>query len=224
MSVPRHRMDETGLTFDTAVPMFAASPALEIVLWNDAAEALLGFRRGEVLGRRCFEVLGCPEATRRFCCSDRGDRPCHGSGDLAPVFEGEIATKPGERLWVTVTTLLAGPGGGPRLRVHLLREIGRERQLEELLRQVVSTASKLGPSAQGCDGEVARAAPSLRNVTTREREVFDLLARGGSTAEIAARLGIAPRTARNHIQNILGKLRVHSRLEAVAYASARGLV
>ncbi|MCL6640364.1 MAG: LuxR C-terminal-related transcriptional regulator, partial [Candidatus Rokubacteria bacterium] len=37
-------------------------------------------------------------------------------------------------------------------------------------------------------------------------------------------LGVSPATVRNHVQNLLGKLGVHSRLQAVAYANRRGLL
>lgn len=53
-------------------------------------------------------------------------------------------------------------------------------------------------------------------LTRREREVLVLLAQGGDNDGIAQRLVISPETARTHIQNVLGKLGVHSRLEAAA--------
>ncbi len=223
MNVLPWRADETGLTFLTAAPMFAASPELEIVLWNGGAEALLGFTEGEVLGRRCHEVLGCPVPTRRLYCDGGADRGCPA---CPPVFEHEIDTRSGERIWARVTTLLAEWSGGAPLRLHLLEELRRQRQLEDLLRQVISTAAKLYSPApsDGGDGRDPASVTLLRGITDREREVVRLLAQGSSTAEIAAQLGITPRTVRNHVQNILCKLHVHSRLEAVAYASARGFV
>lgn len=51
-----------------------------------------------------------------------------------------------------------------------------------------------------------------------------LLARGEGTNAIANELTISKTTARNHIQNILAKLGVHTRLEAVAYALRHRLV
>ena len=55
-------------------------------------------------------------------------------------------------------------------------------------------------------------------LSRREREVLDLLAEGKDQVGIARELVISPQTARTHIQNVLGKLEVHSRLEAVALA------
>ncbi len=61
-------------------------------------------------------------------------------------------------------------------------------------------------------------------LTTREREVLQLLATGKSTTALAAALFVAPATIRNHIQSILNKLGAHSRLEAVAIASRENLL
>jgi DNA-binding CsgD family transcriptional regulator len=217
------RSDETGLVLRAAAPMVGASPELEIVLWNDAAQALLGFTASEVIGRHCFEVLRCPRATRRLYCAGPGERVGSCGTECVPAFETELSSRSGERMSVGVTTVVVGSGDGATLRLHLLRELRRERQLEELLRHVVSTASKVSASAGGAVPDAPRP-PTVRGVSPRERQVVRLLAQGSSTADIAAQLGITRRTARNHIQNILTKLRVHSRLEAVAYASARGLL
>jgi DNA-binding NarL/FixJ family response regulator len=62
------------------------------------------------------------------------------------------------------------------------------------------------------------------HLTPREREVLMLLADGLDTGGIAARLSVTHTTARTHVSNILAKLQVHSRLEAVAFAFRHGLV
>ena len=61
-------------------------------------------------------------------------------------------------------------------------------------------------------------------LTAREREVLALLSRGATSQSIADALDIAPNTVRTHVQNILSKLQVHSRLEAVAFAVSNGVV
>jgi DNA-binding NarL/FixJ family response regulator len=63
----------------------------------------------------------------------------------------------------------------------------------------------------------------LSQLTRRERQVLAMLARGADNRAIAEALTISPDTARTHIQNLLGKLGVHSRLEAAAFAVRRGL-
>ncbi len=58
----------------------------------------------------------------------------------------------------------------------------------------------------------------LRRLTPREAEILRALAAGGSIPEIADRLGITALTVQSHVKNILAKLGVHSRLEAVTLA------
>ncbi|MBE0429066.1 MAG: response regulator transcription factor [Thermoleophilia bacterium] len=70
----------------------------------------------------------------------------------------------------------------------------------------------------GSDGK------GMVRLTRRELEILQLLARGLSNEVISRQLYISPTTTRNHIQNILGKLGVHSKLEAVAYAVRAGYV
>ena len=64
----------------------------------------------------------------------------------------------------------------------------------------------------------------IEPLTPRELEVLRALTDGLSTPEICERLYIAPNTLRTHVQNIMGKLRVHSKLEAVAFALKNRLV
>jgi len=64
----------------------------------------------------------------------------------------------------------------------------------------------------------------MEPLTPRELEVLRALTEGLSTPEICERLFIAPNTLRTHVQNIMGKLRVHSKLEAVAFALRYRLV
>ena len=63
----------------------------------------------------------------------------------------------------------------------------------------------------------------LSRLTRREQEVLRLLAEGADNHRIAQALVISPQTARTHVQNVLGKLGVHSRLEAAAFATRSGL-
>ena len=64
----------------------------------------------------------------------------------------------------------------------------------------------------------------LARLTPREREVLALLSAGGDNASIAQHLFISPQTARTHIQNVLTKLGLHSRLAAAAFAMQDGVV
>ncbi|MFA9429937.1 response regulator [Egicoccus sp. AB-alg2] len=61
-------------------------------------------------------------------------------------------------------------------------------------------------------------------LTAREREVLQLLAEPCSTEEIARRLVISRHTVRNHVRNLMAKLGVHTKLEAVTLAIRNGWV
>src|SRR5207245_345424 len=63
----------------------------------------------------------------------------------------------------------------------------------------------------------------ISRLTRREREVLSWLAEGKTNEAIAQQLVISPETARTHIQNVLAKLGVHSRLEAAAFVVRNGI-
>jgi DNA-binding NarL/FixJ family response regulator len=71
-------------------------------------------------------------------------------------------------------------------------------------------------------GGGAAAAP-FPELTEREREILDLVARGLTNAAIARRLVVSDKTVRNHVSNVFGKLHVADRAEAVARARDAGL-
>jgi DNA-binding NarL/FixJ family response regulator len=112
-------------------------------------------------------------------------------------------------------------------RGYILKEAGEE----EVLRAIHSVArgeAVFGPA-------IARrlvnffSSPRMESnfafpeLTEREREILDLIARGESNAEIAQRLVLSPHTVRNHISNIFSKLQVADRAEAIIRARNAGL-
>ena len=62
------------------------------------------------------------------------------------------------------------------------------------------------------------------DLTSREKEILRCLAEGLPTAAIGKKLFISPVTVRNHIQNILHKLDVHTKLAAVVFAYQHDLI
>jgi DNA-binding NarL/FixJ family response regulator len=85
--------------------------------------------------------------------------------------------------------------------------------LGDLLSQLVQSKER--------QNEVLR---RISRLTRREREVLALLVEGADNDLVAQRLVISPETARTHIQNILSKLDVHSRLEALALVLRNNIV
>ena len=105
-------------------------------------------------------------------------------------------------------------------------------QRAELLRAVRAVASGeaiFGPGvARRLMAWFARPAPAadreaFPELTDREREILDLVARGRSNAEITAQLVLSPKTVRNHVSNIFSKLQVRDRSEAIVRAREAGM-
>jgi two-component system nitrate/nitrite response regulator NarL len=117
-------------------------------------------------------------------------------------------------VWLDISVVVV-PGSRPELgtTVHLFRDVTAAHEIEGLVRERLARAT---PAAD--DG------PPLAELTRRELEILRLLAGGANTRAMAERLRVSPATIRNHVQNILQKLGAHSRLEAAAYASRRGLL
>lgn len=89
-----------------------------------------------------------------------------------------------------------------------------------LPRSVILGIAQRVAAARERGGERIRIEP----LTPRELDVLRALSEGLATPEICERLFIAPNTLRTHVQNIMGKLGVHSKLEAVAFALRHRLV
>jgi DNA-binding NarL/FixJ family response regulator len=69
----------------------------------------------------------------------------------------------------------------------------------------------------------AKAAQPFPELTAREREVLELIAQGRNNHDIARRLGLSDKTVRNHVSNILAKLQVVDRAQAIVRAREQGL-
>jgi DNA-binding NarL/FixJ family response regulator len=109
---------------------------------------------------------------------------------------------------------------------YLLKEIPIE-EVADAIRSVWAGQSRISPSmaskllnefsAMAKGGEDRSQVPTPR-LTDREMEVLQLVAKGLNNRDIAKQLYISENTVKNHIRNILEKLHLHSRMEAVVYA------
>jgi DNA-binding NarL/FixJ family response regulator len=109
---------------------------------------------------------------------------------------------------------------------YLLKEISIE-EVADAIRSVWAGQSRISPSmaskllsefaAMSKRADERQQVPAPR-LTEREMEVLRLVAQGLNNRDIAAQLFISENTVKNHIRNILEKLHLHSRMEAVVYA------
>jgi DNA-binding NarL/FixJ family response regulator len=109
---------------------------------------------------------------------------------------------------------------------YLLKEISIE-EVADAIRQVCKGQSLISPSmasklltefaAMARKDEEKQQMPAPK-LTDREMEVLQLVAQGLNNRDIAKELFISENTVKNHVRNILEKLHLHSRMEAVVYA------
>jgi PAS domain S-box-containing protein len=199
----------------TADGGFAIDAEGRILVWNHAAENMLGYTAREAVGRPCCDLLmGHEDNGNRLCC-----RGCYGR-DLVRIrdqvhnFDMRTRTKAGSMIWVNVSMLMVSSDGIGDVTVHLLRDVTATREILALIRERLSTAAELVAAAPDGNGTLTR----------RELEILRIISTGLNTKDAAEKLHVSPATVRNHVQNILGKLGAHSRLEAVAYATRRRLI
>ena len=119
---------------------------------------------------------------------------------------------------------------GPEQLLDAVRAAGRGHALlaPEVTRRVIGKMAGVAPGAAGAaDGHPApeRTEPkALSLLTGREREVLVLLGRGLSNAEIAGTLVLGEATVKTHVSNVLAKLHLRDRVQAVIYAYEAGLI
>jgi DNA-binding CsgD family transcriptional regulator len=182
-------------------PAFATDAHRRICFWNEGAERLLLRSAERTLGRPCYETLdGRDVFGNRFCHESCALLAGQERGEPARPFELIVPCgAEGSLRVVGITAVrLQNRGHEPSALLHILRPDAR------------ASAARAQP---------ARAAPPL---SAREQDVLRCIASGLQNKEIAERLLISPATVRNHVHHLLGKLRVHSKLEAASLAHRSG--
>jgi PAS domain S-box-containing protein len=207
----------------TADAAYTVTEDGEVCSWNAAAERLLGYPSAEALGRDIDDLLqardflgtdalagGVDAATRRYDENAAG----------IPAFDLEVRVRDGGRLWINVSTIVFdNPRTGRRLFVRLARDIDHRHRKEALLDRMLDTARQV----IALHDDASEQSPT-ETLSSQERRILSLFARGKNSAAIAKTLTISPQTLRNHLHHINRKLRTHNRLEAVTHAQRRGLI
>ncbi len=206
--------------------VFAVDSSQRIVYWSDSARRILGYRSEEVVGRLCYETVpGRDSRNYRFCRRDCPVMVNARRGRSTPDYDVLCSLPDGREQWVNVTIVLPKGGRNSFQVLHIFRDVGRRRRIEEYARKTTAALHSILHESRGVTPEDGDIAPTpLPKLSRRELQVLRLLASGMTTVQIADALAVRPVTARNHVTRLLSKLEVENRLQAVVYASQRRLI
>lgn len=201
--------------------VFAVDSSDRIILWNRACESLLGRRARNTIGKPCYDVICGRDSNGNIYCH-RNCAVAHQARDLKddPVRSFELTARTGDGKSKRVSTsLFSVPSCHPALStlVHVLRDAdGGSSPAPSAPREATPAAEPLSPATSSSGESVV--------LTVREKEVLRAMTDGLGTSAIARKLFISPVTVRNHVQSILHKLDVHTKVAAVVLAYRHGLV
>ena len=221
--MPKKRKRKNGmldLLANTDDGVFAVDVDRNIVLWNKAAERLLGYTASEVLGKPCHQVIGGRDATGNLVCHAAcANIEAAKEQSQIPSHDVRTKTSDGRELWINVTNIpIPSEAEGQFALVHIFRSASATKEMEQFGRRLEALLQEFSEYRANRSMHKRLSPEVIDTLTSREREVLSLLSSGASARAIAETLSISISTARKHIQNILTKLGVHSTLEAAISA------
>jgi len=214
--------EEVRSLFDSLVhspdPVFATDRRLRLIFWNPSCERLLGYSEDEIAGAGCATALeGCDAFGNRYCSEHCPVTAMAARGETIRHFGLRLRARDGRVVPMDVSVLhLAVRPPDHFVLAHILSPVDTSAR--------PGTAEAAPPPRPMLVSVRESPDARARRLTAREVEVLGMLAAGRSAPEIGGRLNISVLTARNHIQNILDKLEVHSKAEAVAFAFQQRIV
>ena len=193
---------------------------------NESFEVLTGYTRAEVVGRSSRELqMWSSEADHR-----RIQNALKAHGEFHNL-DLSLRTKAGDERHI-IGSAKPLTVAGERILLHIFYDVtARKRSESEMHRAIQSVMNDTTWFSRSLIEQLNHIhlggqAETLEQValSRREQEVLELVAQGLNNQDIAAALGLARQTVRNHLAVIYSKLNVHTRVEAVVWARERGLV
>jgi DNA-binding CsgD family transcriptional regulator len=190
--------------------MFAIDGNQRVMFWNHASEELTGIPAAKAIGKPCHEVLHGREPSGGVFCKANCELGQLARGGPPPaVFSMRISSKERGNIQLNVGTMLVpSPDDREWMVVHVMRR-GHCKS---------SAGAGMAARKQRSHAAADQASHGLCLLTEREREILCMLTNGMTTAAISKNLNISMATVRNHIQRLMAKLNVHTRIEAVSCA------
>jgi len=219
-------------------PAFANDHNHRIIFWNKGAERMMERTAAQALGRLCHEVFcGKDPFGNRFCgetCAVDASMKHHEGMNRFEITSGDRSRS--KTIGMTVIEI-HDPRPGHFTAVHIMDQIDEKSRLaRELnrLREMNGAVAHLTDGSIPVTLQLPHASPAqvsqavevdaavTEQLSDRELDVLRAIASGQANKDIANSLHISVATTRNHVQHILKKLSVHSKLEAVALAFRNG--
>lgn len=208
---------------DVTTGVFAVEAEERIVFWNRACEREFGIPSQAAVGRACYDVVGARTLSGKpfckpGCCLAR----LAGGGSAPPSFPLQLDTCTGQARKFAMRMILIP---SQRRSLWSVAHVLCHETPAAIGGRSPQPAAATVPAAQHDDNPShGLPTPAHALLTVRERCVLHLLAQGHGSVVISKQLFISHATVRNHIQNLIGKLGLHSQLEAVAYAHRNNLI
>jgi PAS domain S-box-containing protein len=223
-----HEAEYLDTLYNTADGVFITDENQRILRWNAGAARLLGHPETEVLNHHCFQIIsGQTASDKKFCNPSCKIHAAGIKGTPQENFDLQVRTIAGSAVWLNISVLSNKDHERPFI-THILRDVTQEKRkmlaLDQFLNEIKSHGNESPGSNHAADIRVPSSNPDSILLSEREIEVLTLLAEGLPTKALAQKLSISPFTARNHIQNILVKLNLHSKAQAVSYAFKKGIL
>jgi LuxR family maltose regulon positive regulatory protein len=225
-AAPSHVRDNTGLLEARLKIATGNAEAASALLEREPDPRRTGFR-GELLGYRALlaaargDVNASEELTRESRSCTRFGEPRALTALARAIIDVQLGN-PDKALGPMVELLRAGMRDpvvtAYRLYPSLLEHATKDRAVASLVADTLNS-SRDYDLAKRIGIEIPRERRPRAKLTTREREVYELLAQGRANHEIATTLFISQSTAKVHVRHILEKLGVRTRTEAALLAA-----
>jgi DNA-binding CsgD family transcriptional regulator len=204
--------------------VFAIDGEQRVIFWNQACEKMTGIPASAALGDSCHDLLKGRDPHGRPLCRSKCPLCELSKGGPPPAqLPMRITHADGKTMQLNVGTMLIPSSASNQWNVvHVMRP-GREFGAADGQRCCEGKLNGVG-AWKTPEPPVAASPMAASLLTSREREILRLLAEGVAVTPMSDRLHISIATVRNHIQRMMAKIEVHSRVEAVAYAHRHRLI